>query len=55
VSTILKALRRLEQERAKDAARPLREQVTLSQARPRGRWGAGVAVAVALALGSNAT
>src|SRR5690606_4402059 len=55
VSTILKALRRLEQERTKSAARPLREQVTLSQARPRGPWRAWLAVAAALLLGFTAT
>lgn len=55
MSTILKALRRLEQERTKSAARPLREQVTLSQARPRGPWRAWLAVAAALLLGFTAT
>jgi hypothetical protein len=55
VSTILKALRRLEQERTKDAERPLREEVTLARARRRGPWAAWLATGAALALGFAAT
>lgn len=55
MSTILKALRRLEQERAKDGERPLREQVVLSRARRRGPWAAWAAAAAALAVGFGAT
>jgi hypothetical protein len=55
VSTILKALRRLEQERTKDGDRPLREQVVLSQARRRGPWAAWGAAGLALAVGFGAT
>jgi hypothetical protein len=55
VSTILKALRRLEQERSKGAERPLREQVVLSRARRRGPWAVWLATGGALALGFAAT
>jgi hypothetical protein len=55
VSTILKALRRLEQERSKGAERPLREQVVLSQARGPRSWPAWLAAGTALALGFAAT
>ncbi|HEY8493884.1 MAG TPA: hypothetical protein VIN04_08320 [Myxococcota bacterium] len=57
MSTILKALRRLEQERAraKGAERPLREEVVLARARRRGAWGAWAAAGVALAIGFVAT
>lgn len=55
MSTILKALRRLEQERAKGAERPLREQVVMPRARRRGPWAVRLAVGGALALGFAAT
>jgi len=55
VSTILKALRRLEQERSKGAEKPLREQVVLSRARRRGPWAVWLATGAALALGFAAT
>lgn len=55
MSTILKALRRLEQERTKDAERPLREEVTLARARRRGPWAAWLATGAALTLGFAAT
>jgi hypothetical protein len=55
MSTILKALRRLERERSKDVARPLREEVVFSRPRSRGRprtWGW---IGAALLLGFVAT
>lgn len=55
MSTILKALRRLEQERSKGAEKPLREQVVLSRARRRGPWLAWLVTGAALALGFAAT
>jgi hypothetical protein len=57
MSTILKALRRLEQERARarGAERPLREEVVIARARRRGAWGAWTAAGVALAIGFGAT
>lgn len=55
MSTILKALRRLEQERAKGAERPLREQVVVPRVRRRGPWAARLAAVAALALGFAVT
>lgn len=54
MSTILKALRRLEQERSKDTERPLKEEVVYARPRsfgPSGSWGLiGVALVVGFAV-----
>lgn len=55
MSSILKALRRLEQERAKGGERPLREEVVLARPRRRGPWAARVVTGAALAAGFAAT
>lgn len=55
MSTILKALRRLEQERARGGERPLREEVVLARPRRRGPWGVWAATGAALAAGFAAT
>ena len=55
MSTILKALRRLEQERSKDTERPLKEEVVYARPRsfgPSGSWGI---IAAALVLGFAVT
>ncbi len=55
MSTILKALRRLERERSKDAERPLREEVVFARPRRRGPSGSWALVGGALALGFAVT
>lgn len=55
MSTILKALRRLERERAQDADRPLREEIVFSRPRTRGPWPIWALLAAALVLGFAAT
>ncbi len=55
MSTILKALRRLEQEREQDAARPLRDEVVFSRSRRRAARGIWGLVGGALVLGFAAT
>jgi hypothetical protein len=55
VSTILKALRRLEQERAKGAPRPLREDVVVARGRARGAGATWAMTGVAVAIGFAAT
>ncbi len=55
MSTILKALRRLEQERSKDAERPLKEEVVYARPRSLRAWGNWGLIGSALALGFAAT
>ncbi len=55
MSTILKALRRLEQERAKDAERPLKEAVVYARPRSLGPWGHRALIVLALVLGFSVT
>jgi len=56
MSTILKALRRLEEEQGARGEIPLREAVTASPQRSRGsfRWGLGAALTVSIAFGAGA-
>ena len=50
MSTILKALRRLEDKKAAAAERPLRDEVVVSTGRRRGRGGLASAIAAGVAL-----
>ena len=52
MSTILKALRRLEEQKASGAERPLREEIVLSPRRTRGRSGAWRAVVAGVVVAS---